>query len=92
MPRRARIEAMTRRHPADIERAAELTRLGVPQKEIAADIGVSPRQVQRWAHDPREHLFAPPPVPGSLDDLKRVHLEALGATLADGRPDHATRQ
>lgn len=32
------------------------------------------------------------PVPGSLDDLKRVHLEALGASLADGRPDHATRQ
>lgn len=83
---------MTRRHPADIERAAELTRAGVPQKQIGAEIGVSPRQIQRWANDPRYAALFHPPDPGSLEDLKRVYLEALEANLADGRPDHATRQ
>jgi transcriptional regulator with XRE-family HTH domain len=82
-----------RRHPEDIARAAALTRRGVQQKQIAAEIGVSPKQIQRWARDPRyAKLFEPPPEPGSLEDLRRVHLEALEATLADGRKDHATRQ
>jgi uncharacterized protein YjcR len=35
-------------------------RRGLPQKEIAAEIGCSTKQIQRWARDPRyEHLFAP---------------------------------
>jgi hypothetical protein len=81
-----------RRHSEDIAKAAEMTLRGVPQKQIAAGINCSTKQIQRWAKDPHyEHLFHPPE-PGSVEDLKRVHLEALEATLADGRPDHATRQ
>jgi hypothetical protein len=69
---------VTRRHPADIERAAEMTLRGVPQKQIAAEIGCSTKQIQRWAKDPRyEKLFAPPPEPGSLEHRRSVLLRAL---------------
>jgi uncharacterized protein YjcR len=51
---------MTSRHSDDIARAGEMHRRGLPQKEIAAEIGCSTKQIQRWARDPRyEHLFAP---------------------------------
>jgi hypothetical protein len=72
-------------------KAAEMTRQGVPQKEIGETLSISTRTIQRWAHE-NPNLFAPPPAQGSDEHLRQTHLDALEAVTSDGRPDHATRQ
>jgi Homeodomain-like domain len=65
------------RHSDDIVKAAELHRQGVPQKDIAAKVGVTTRQLQRWARDARYvHLFERHE-PGSTDHRRAILLQAL---------------
>ena len=68
---------MTRRHSSDIARAGELTRQGVPQKEIAADIGCSTKQIQHWTRDPRYAHLLERHEPGSLEHRRSILLAAL---------------
>jgi AcrR family transcriptional regulator len=72
-----------------ILKAAELARRGLSTSEIADELGVSRSTVQR-AKAARPDLFGEV-VLGSHEHKRAVLLDALGATLADGRPDHATR-
>jgi hypothetical protein len=83
-------KAPVRRQNGDIARAAEMSRRGLSRQEIADALGVSTRTIQRMAAE-RPGLFAPPPEPGSEEALRLAFLDALQATLVDGRPDHATR-
>lgn len=70
----------------DQHRAAALLGRGVPQKDVAAELGVAPRTVRRWAADPEFVVQAQ-----SVQDANAVLRERFAAIFVDSRPGGGAR-